>query len=407
MSIFSPKFLLHLLLGFSSGVPFAVTLGTLQAWMTDAKVDLTTIGIFSLMRIPYSIKFLWAPLLDRYNISFNGKIFLGRRKGWIFLTQLLLILTISAMSLADPLSQPILLAALGLLVCFFSASQDIVIDALRRDVLEAKEIGLATSYYIAGYRVGAILFAGSLALILAEFYSWPKVYLIMALSLIVGMSATLLIHEAKENSTNTPKTLKEAVFEPLKDFFAKNQAFTILLFILFYKLGDNFASVMTLPFILVLGFTKSNYAEIVKLYGFIFTVSGGLLGGWLLWIFGILQAVSTLGFVMLAQAGADRQALIFVISFENLSSGMGTAAYASFMGALCNRQFSATQYALLSSFMGIPALVLNTPSGYLAKTLGWEHYFLLATVLALPGLLLLKKVASWEGEIVEQPSHRD
>ncbi len=390
--IFSPRMLVAFLMGFSCGVPLLLTGSVLQAWMRKEGVDLTVIGLFSLVGIPYTLKFLWSPVLDR----FSPPLF-GRRRGWLLLFQVLLMAAIIALGLTSPRHAPWLVAAVAFLVTFFSASQDIVVDAYRREDLSDNELGLGSSLYVNGYRVGMLL-AGSGGLILADHIPFRLVYLLMAASLSVGVLTTLFCREP-EVAEGTPTTFREAVVQPFVEYLARDGALLILLFILLYKIGDQMASTMTTPFYLDLGFTMTEIGTIAKLFGFWATILGGLLGGILLlrlginrslWIFGILQAVSTAGFSLLALLGNSLAGLAGVIAFENLTGGMGTAAYVAYMASITNRKFTATQYALLTSLMGIPRVLASAPTGYLAQQLGWASFFLFCTLAALPGLYLLR-----------------
>ncbi len=387
--------LVALLMGFSCGLPLLLTLSLLQAWMKETGVDLATIGLFSLVGLPYTLKFLWSPVLDRYVPPF-----LGRRRGWLLLIQVLLMLAIAGLGLTDPGHQPAMVAVAAMAVTFFSASQDIVVDAYRREDLSDRELGLGSSLYVNGYRVGMLL-AGSGGLILADHFSFAQVYLLLAACLGVGIATTLLCREPP--ARETPKSFGEAVMHPFIDYFRRDQALVILLFILLYKIGDQMASTMTVPFYLDAGFTKTEIGAVAKLFGFWATIGGGLLGGIILlrldmlrslWFFGILQAVSTAGFALLAVVGAHLGLLAAVISFENLSGGMGTAAYVAYMASLTNKKFTATQYALLSSLMGIPRVVASAPTGLLAQSLGWVMFFLFCSLAALPGLLLIPRLAA-------------
>jgi PAT family beta-lactamase induction signal transducer AmpG len=291
-----------------------------------------------------------------------------------------------------------------LLVAFFSATQDIVVDAYRREDLPDEELGLGSSLYINGYRVGMWLASGG-GLILADMIPFSRVYWLMAAFMLPGLLTTLLAPEPRTGS-ETPRTIKEAAFDPLKDFFQRSGALWILAFILLYKIGDTMAGAITMPFYLDIGFSKSQIGTVVKLFGAWATIAGTLLGGMLmlragirrsLWIFGAFQALSTAGFALLARLGADLPSLSAVIAFENLSGGMGTAAFVAFMASITNKKFTATQYALLSSFMGIPRVLASAPTGFLAKRMGWESFFIFCTVAAVPGLLLLIKLAPWNG----------
>ncbi|MCG8426866.1 MAG: AmpG family muropeptide MFS transporter [Chromatiales bacterium] len=389
--LFSRHLLVHVLLGFVCGLPLLLTGSVLQAWMTEEGVDLATIGLFAFVGLPYTLKFVWAPLLDRYTPSL-----LGRRRGWLLIAQVALIGSLVLLAFSQPATSPLSVAVAALLVTFFSASQDIVVDAYRRESLRDDEQGLGASFYVYGYRLGMLLASGG-GLIMADFIPFQMVYLIMAGIMFLGVITTLLSPEP-EMAEGQPRTLQEAVVNPFVEFFQRNDALLILLFILFYKIGDTMAQHMTTPFYLDIGFTKSEIGAVVKLFGFWATVAGGLVGGVLilrfgiyrmLWGFGILQALSTAGFALLAILGNSLPGLAAVIAFENLSGGMGTAAYIAFMATITNKKFSATQYALLTSFMGIPRVIAASPTGFMAEAMGWVNFFLFCTLIAIPGLLLL------------------
>ncbi|MBU4503323.1 MAG: AmpG family muropeptide MFS transporter [Proteobacteria bacterium] len=386
-----------LLMGFSCGLPLLLTITVLQAWMKEKGVDLTVIGLMALVGLPYTLKFIWAPFLDRYTLPF-----LGRRRGWLLIAQIFLIFSIAGLGLTDPVGHPWMVVFAALLVTFFSASQDIVVDAYRREDLPDEELGLGSSLYVNGYRVGMLLASGG-GLILADHITFSMVYLIMAACMLPCVLTTFFASEP-EIAVGTPKSLKEAVLCPLIDYFSRKEALWILAFILFYKIGDNMASAMTTPFYLDIGFSKTEIGAVVKLFGFWATIIGSLIGGVLmlrqgiyrsLWIFGFFQAISTAGFALLARIGHSIPALSTVIAFENLSSGMGTAAYVAFMASITNKKFTATQYALLSSLMGVPRVLVSAPTGFFAKSLGWENFFIFCTLIAIPGMLLLLKFASW------------
>jgi PAT family beta-lactamase induction signal transducer AmpG len=387
-----------LLLGFSSGIPLALTGSTLQAWMTSEKVDLAVIGVFSLVGLPYAIKFLWSPLMDRFVPPF-----LGRRRGWMLVTQVALLLAVTAMAFSAPAAHPGVLALLALLVAFASASQDIVVDAWRTEVLAPEELGPGAGVHILGYRV-AMLTSGAIALILADRMPWRVVYLLMAGSLCVGIVASLLSPEP-EIPGKTPRTLKEAVIEPFLEFFARPGAVGILLFVVFYKLDVVMATALTTPFLLELGFTKTDIGAVTKGLGMLATIVGTLAGGAVvakagmkasLWLFGVLQSVSTLTFLALARLGHHYPMMVAAIGVENLCSGMGTAAYAAFLMSLCDKRYTATQYALLTSLMAVTRVVVGAPTGFLAKAYGWETYFIVSTLAAIPGLLLLLRYDRWK-----------
>lgn len=394
--LFSPRILVAFLMGFSCGVPLLLTSSVLQAWMTELKVDLTVIGLYSLVGLPYTLKFLWAPVFDRFTLPL-----FGRRRGWMLVVQLLLVLALIGLGLTDPAQTPWLVALAAFVVTFLSASQDIVIDAYRREDLSDNQLGLGSSFYVNGYRVGMLL-AGSGGLILADFLAFSQVYLLMAGSLLVGVVTTLLCREP-ELTRGTPHSFTEAVWAPFVEYFSRDRALLLLLFILLYKLGDQMASTLTTPFYLDLGFSKTQIGAVAKLFGFWSALAGGLIGGAILlrigiirslWIFGILQAAAILSFTALALIGNSLVALAVAIMLEQLTSGMGTSAYVAYMASLTNKRFTATQYALLSSCMGIPRVIIAAPAGWVAEQTGWPLFFVGCTLAAIPGLLLLPLVSA-------------
>lgn len=386
-------------MGFYSGLPLLLTGSVLQAWMRESGVDLTTIGLFALVGLPYTGKFLWAPIFDRFTFPW-----LGRRRGWLLLVQGLLALSIAGLGFTHPESNPWWVAVIAFLVTFLSATQDILVDAYRRESLADIEQGLGGSLYVNGYRLGMLLTSGG-GLILADFLGFARVYWLCG-----GLMATAALTTwwAKEPSLpkGTPTTLSDAVVKPFMEFFGRADAWWILLFILLYKMGDTMASHMTMPFYLDMGFTKTEIGAVVKLFGFWATILGGLAGGILilklgiyasLWLFGLLQALSTAGFALLAQLGPSLSGLMAVISFENLSAGMGTAAFVAFMASQTDKRFTATQYALLSSLMGIPRVIVAAPTGWMAKHMGWVDFFIFCALIAVPGLLILLRFKRWLG----------
>lgn len=391
--------LVALLMGFSCGLPLLLTISVLQAWMKEEGVDLTIIGLMALVGLPYTLKFLWAPFLDRFTFAF-----LGRRRGWMLAAQIALAVSIAGLGFTDPVHAPWMVAFAAFLVTFFSASQDIVVDAYRREDLSDRELGLGSSLYIGGYRIGMLLASGG-GLIMADHMSFSIVYLIMSGCMLPGVITTLLTPEPE--IVGTPTSIRAAVLDPLVEYFSRHGAVLILAFILFYKIGDTMASAMTTPFYLDIGFSKTEIGTVVKLFGFWATIVGTLAGGVImirlginrsLWVFGMLQAMSTACFMFLARIGYSIAALSGVIAFENLSSGMGTAAYAAYMASITNKKFTATQYALLTSLMGIPRVIASSPTGFFAKNMGWEGFFLTCTLMAIPGMLLLYKCAPWQSE---------
>ena len=393
----SPRMLIATLMGFSAGLPLLLTGSLLQAWMSDSGAELSTIGLYGLVGLPYTLKFLWAPLVDRYSPT-N----FGRRRAWMLSTQIGLFFAIGGLALVDPMGSLTLVAVLAVCVTLFSATQDIVIDAYRRESLSDDAQAAGAAVYVIGYRVAMLLASGG-GLIIADQFGYAVSYLVMAVAMVIGIGTTLWAPEPS-TSVQQPPSLQAAVIEPFRSFFARKEAWLILLFILLYKLGDTMASHLSTPFYLELGYSKTEIGTIVKALGFWATIIGGLIGGalWLrmgvyraLWLFGLLQAVSTAGFVVLAQVGYSVSLLTAVITFETLTGGMGTAAYLAFMALMTDRRFTATQYALLTSLMGFARVVLTSPTGYIAESTGWTAYFVLCTLIAIPGLMLLLRFRSW------------
>ena len=401
-----PRVLVVLLLGFASGLPLLLTLSTLTFWLAEAEIDKAAIGLFALVGLPYTWKFLWSPVIDRVPLPVLTRL-LGRRRGWLVLVQLLLILAILALGASDPRAPLGRMALFAVLVAFLSASQDIVIDAYRVELLEERQQGAGAAMVVIGYRV-AMLLAGAGALVIAEFAGWFWAYAAMAGCLGLGILTVLLAPEpavpalaAMPAAAGAGAWLRTAVVEPFADFFRRNGAGTallILLFIMLYKLGDALLGTMTNPFYVELGFTKPEVATIVKGYGLVATLVGGFLGGVIvnrrgivpaLWICGIVQLLSNLVFVLQAWVGRDLTMLAVTISVENLAGGMGTAAFVAYLSSLCNLAFTATQYALLSSFMAQARTTLSAGGGYLADAMDWVGFFLTTTAAAVPGLLLL------------------
>ena len=396
-------------LGFSSGLPLYLTSQTLQAWMTKENIDLAAIGLFSLVGIPYSLKFLWAPILDRFVPPF-----LGRRRGWLVIAQIGLLLAIAGMGLQDPRTALVLLAINALFIAFFSATQDIAADAYRTDVLEIPEMGAGVAIFVLGYRL-ALLTTGALALILADRFTWPQVYGILALLMFVGIIASILAPEPV--LTNPPPTsLRSAIIDPFIDYFERKKLFPglmILVFIVLYKLGDAIANNMSTPFLLQIGFSQTDIGAIKGGMGLIATIIGTLAGGVFLskfginrslWIFGGFQAISNLAYLALANVGKNYPLMILTINIENFCAGLGTAAFLAFFMSLCNKQFSATQYALLSSLYAFSQNILVAPAGLIAKQTGWPLFFFLSFLISFPGLALLPIFAPWNGEEVSDSS---
>uniref|UniRef100_UPI0025B477BE AmpG family muropeptide MFS transporter n=1 Tax=Trichocoleus desertorum TaxID=1481672 RepID=UPI0025B477BE len=400
----SRKMAALLLLGFASGLPLFLTSKTLQAWMTVEGVDLKSIGLFSLVGLPYSLKFLWSPILDRFIPPF-----LGRRRGWLILTQGALLLAIGAMAFQDPSQALKLLAINALLIAFLSATQDIAFDAYRTDVLENYEMGAGAAVAVLGYRI-ALLITGSLALILADRVPWPTVYLLLAVLMAIGMVTALWAPEPVLRD-RPPESLSDAVTLPFIEFFQRLGAVRgalILVFIVLYKLGDALVNNMSTPFLLKTGFTQTDIGAIQGGMGLLATIVGVLAGGAVLsklginrslWVFGGLQAVSNLAYLGLSQVGRDYSFMVVAINIENFCAGLGTAAFVAFLMSLCNQRFSATQFALLSSLMAVSRDILVAPAGGIVEAIGWPLFFTLSLVAALPGLLLLPVFAPWNAKV--------
>jgi PAT family beta-lactamase induction signal transducer AmpG len=398
--LFGPKMLVMLLTGFSSGLPLLLTGSTLKFWMREEGLDLTTIGFFGLVGLPYTLKFLWAPLMDRIVPPFGG-----RRRGWMLITQVSLMITLGFMAFAQPSIHLPAIVGLCLLIAFASASQDIVLDAYRREYLQDEELGIGSSVFVNGYRIG-LLASGAMALMLAEYLSWPAAYFILGMCMVVGIIATVYAPEP-DVETAPPSSLREAFVGPFLEFCRRPGWLSILLFILLYKIGDSMASEMLSPFWVDLEVSKPQIAAIVKTFGFAALIAGGMLAGLVVYhwgiipsllIFGLLQMISTAGFAVLALVGNHLPTLTAVIAFENLTGGMGTTAFVAFMASLTDKRFTATQYALLSSFMGIPRVLAGSITGVLATWLGWAGFFILCTLLAIPGLMLIAQLRRLAGK---------
>lgn len=401
--LLTPRLWIAALMGFAGGLPLLLTLTVLQAWLTAEGISLTTIGLLGLVGLPYSIKFLWAPLLDRFK-----PLALGRRRGWLLLTQSALAASIALLGLQDPSADIWGIVLAASLITFFSATQDIVIDAYRRESLPDSEQGLGASYYTYGYRLGMLL-ASAGGLILADIVGFSAVYFLMAAIMLACIIVTLIAPEPEAHSQ--PRSLTESFVGPFVEFFRRRndarRALLVLVFIVIYKLGDNLANHMAIPFYLELGFSNTEVGSLAKIYGTGALLFGIFLGGALtlrmglyraMFAIGVLQALSTACYVFLALAGRHLGWLAAVIGFENLTVGMGTAALLAFMASLTNRQFTATQFALLSTLATLPRSLLSAPSGLMAELLGWPPFFIVCALLAIPGLLLLPLVRQWFGD---------
>ena len=419
-AVFSRRMLICLFNGLAAGMPLFFIYHLIPAWMRSENVDLKTIGLFSLAGIPYTWKFLWSPLMDRFCPPF-----LGRRRGWMLISQLLLLLTMMAIGFFDPVRQILLIAMLAVAVSFFSASQDIVLDAYRRELLPDNELGLGNSMYVNGYRA-AVFIPGGLGLILADHHKDQGPAQMIGAFMLIAIAKTLLINEAYTRVL-PPVSLAAAVVKPFQEFFGREgglgQGLLVLAFLFFYKLGDNMATALSTPFYLDLGFSKTIIGSMVKLVNFWAMLIGSFIGGAMiykiginrsLWIFGLVQMLSILGFAWLAEVGDNVILLGGVIGFEYLGVGTGTAALVAFMARLTNKDFTATQFALLSSLVALPRSFANASTGFLVEGIkagdgiyfkifgawngmGYSRFFIFCTICALPGLVLLKWVAPWPG----------
>lgn len=382
-------------LGFASGLPLALSAGTLQAWLTVEGVDVRTIGVFSLVGLPYVCKFLWAPLLDRYQPGWPG-----RRRDWMLLTQVLLAALLFMAGYGGLAAGGLpLLAAMAVAIAFLSATQDVAVDAYRSEVLHERERGFGAAVSVTGYRLG-MLAAGAGALLLADHLGFARVYEIMALLLLLGAAASLLGPDLPPN-VRPPSDLVSAVIEPLSEYFRREAALSLLVLVFLYKLGDAFAgSLSTLFLIGELGFTLTEVGTVAKGLGLAASVAGALYGGVMmqrlglyrsLLLFAWLQAFTNLGFGLLALLGKSYAAMVAVVGLENLAGGMGTAAYLALLMAICDRRYTATQFALLSAVASLGRVLSGPPAGYMVKAAGWPAFFAMTFVLALPAIVLLMR----------------
>lgn len=415
--ILHKRMLICLLNGFSAGLPLYFLAQLIPAWLREEGVDLKTIGFFSFVMIPYSFKYLWAPILDKYIPPF-----LGRRRGWMLITQLVLFLFMTSLAFLDAKTDINLILYAGLAIAFFSATQDIVLDAYRRELLPDNELGLGNAYYANAYRVAGFI-PGGLGLILADYTPWAFVFLIISAFMAIGIFQTFWVKELDENIA-APTTLTQAVVEPFKEFFQRDgfkSGLLILAFIFFYKFGDVVATALLTPFYLDVGFSKTVIGTIAKTVGVASMIFGGTLGGLVmfklginksLWIFGFIQMLSILGFALLNEVGPNEAVFSAVVAFEYLGVGLGSAALMAYIAKNTSKNFTGTQLALLSSFFAIPKSFSGLIAGiivegvsvndtYLAPLfgqfngLGYTNFFYICTVLAFPGMILLIWVAPW------------
>lgn len=405
-ALMNKRMLICVFTGFTSGLPLFILISLLPAWLRSEGVDLKSIGLFALISLPFTWKFLWAPLFDRYIPP------LGRRRGWLLIWQALLLLSIPLFGAFNPQFDLWTIAYLAGVVAFFSASQDIVIDAYRRELLPDIELGLGNVVHVNAYKIAGLI-PGSLSLILADFLPWQSVFTITALFMLPGLLMTMCVKEPLLK-LGAPKTLRAAVVEPFQEFMSRHgvrSALVVLAFIFFYKLGDSMAVALATPFYLDMGFSKTEIGLIAKNAGLWPSVIGGLIGGvWMvklginraLWVFGLVQMIAILGFAWLAVAGHDVLVLGLVIGFEAFGVGLGTAAFVAYIAHTTHPLYTATQFALFTSLAAVPRTVANAATGYLVEGLGWQNFFFFCFLAAIPGMLLLIKIAPWDSHVESQ-----
>lgn len=402
-ALLNRRMLICVFTGFSSGLPLYILIQLVPAWLRTEGIGLAEIGFFTLVQMPYTWKFLWSPIMDRYTLPF-----LGRRRGWMLVTQLLLAGSIAAIGLLNPQLSIWTVAYLAATLAFFSASQDVVLDAYRRELLPDHELGLGNSIHVQAYRLSGLV-PGSLALILADHLPWHSVFFIVAGFMAIGITLTLSIAEPARDPA-APRSIRQAVIEPFREFIGRQgpgPALLVLAFLFLYKLGDNMATALQSPFFIDVGFSLTQIGTIAKAASLTAAIVGGLLGGLImiklsinraLWLFGVVQVVSILGFALLSKLGANPWMLGFAVAFEYLGVGLGTAALTAFIARATNRAFAATQFALFTALAATPRTLANAVTGVIVERIGWTSFFLLCTVLAIPGMLLLLKVAPWNDD---------
>lgn len=404
------RVLICVMTGLASGMPLYLLIQLMPAWLRAAEVSLVEIGLFALVGLPYTWKFLWAPLMDRVRLP------LGRRRGWMLLAQIGLVCAIGALGHIDPLNQTALVAALASLIAFLSATQDVAIDAYRREILPDEELGLGNAVHVQAYRIASLV-PGSLSLILADILPWVWVFWITAAFMGVGILLSLSVTEPEQVGPQ-PLTLRETLVTPFSEYFQRigwRAAALALFFMVAYKLGDNMATALATPFYLDLGFSMTEIGLVAKHASLWPAIAGGLLGGILmlrlginraLWIFGLVQMISILGFAWLASVGNALWLLAVVIAFEYLGVGLGTAAFTAFIARESSRTFAATQFALFTALAALPRSLANAVTGFIVEETGWVFFFVLCTLLAIPGMVTLLWVAPWrvEAETVDHAS---
>ncbi|MDA0705745.1 MAG: AmpG family muropeptide MFS transporter [Proteobacteria bacterium] len=406
-AILNRRMLICVFTGFTSGLPLYVLIQLAPAWLRTEGVGLAEIGFFTLVQMPYTWKFLWSPVMDRYTLPF-----LGRRRGWMLLTQVALMISIAAIGFLNPEFSIWAVAYLAATMAFFSASQDIVLDAYRRELLPDNELGLGNSIHVQAYRLSGLI-PGALALILADHLAWNTVFVIVASFMLIGVVLTLSINEPVRDP-NAPRTIREAVIEPFREFIGRQgiaSALLVLAFLFCYKLGDSMATALQTPFFIDVGFSLTQIGTIAKTAALAAVIIGAMIGGVVmiflsinraLWLFSVVQIVSILGFAVLAEIGANPWMLGFVVAFEYLGVGLGSAALIAFIARSTNKAFAATQFALFTALATTPRTLASATTGVIVEQLGWTNFFLICFVLAVPGMLLLFKVAPWHEPVATE-----
>lgn len=401
--ILNRRMLICVFTGFASGMPLYVLIQLIPAWLKDGGVPLSEIGLFSAVTLPYTLKFLWAPVMDRYVPPL-----LGRRRGWMLLTQIALLISIGVLGMFDPAFSTGVVAAVAVMVVFFSASQDIVLDAYRREILGDNELGMGNAIHVNAYRISGLV-PGSLSLILSDHLPWSSVFWITGAFMSLGIAMSLLVSESDAELPET-KGILESTVAPFAEYLERRAWSGLILvvsFIVLYKIGDNMATALSTPFYMDIGFSKTQIGLVAKNAALWSAVIGGLLGGIImfrvginraLWLFGVVQIVSILGFAVLASAGPDLWLLAVVISFEYLGVGLGTSAFIAFIMRETSKTFAATQLALFTALAAVPRTVANATTGFIVEAIGWVDFYLFCALIALPGMLLLLWVAPWNAD---------
>jgi PAT family beta-lactamase induction signal transducer AmpG len=400
------KMLILLALGFSSGLPLLMTGGTLKTWLAREQVDISTIGYFGWVGLAYSLKFLWAPFLDRFDL-----LGMGRRRSWMLATQVLLAVSVFVMGLMNPLESVAQMAALAVLIAFFGATQDIAIDAYRREICRDEELGLGASMGMYGYRIAMLVSGGvGIGLVGSEAVNltWGGLYALVAACFAVGILTTWFAPEPEAVPGAVPKSLASAFVDPFREYMSRDGAIVVLLFVFLFKLGDALGGAMLSPFYVQMGYSNQDIGLIAKTVGLASSLGGLFIGGLVimklgiyrsLWFFGILQALSTAGFALITFVGPEKWALAATVIFEDVSAGMGNAAFVAFIASVCNRRYTATQFAILSSVATLGRTFFSGFSGDMVKSLDWANFFFACGLIALPGLFMLFLMRKYQSPV--------